>query len=104
MCFIFSNIRHHLFQMSTKNLEKFNKAEMSNAAKEDDASRSAMYKNQKLEKLPEETVQFNKVKYQLFFIERSKRIAFCFKGDLYIKIEFGGIMESFCVIKIFSYI
>lgn len=55
--------------MSTKNLEKFNKAEMSNASKEDDASHSSMYKNQaKVEKNPEETVKFNKVScFNIFF-------------------------------------
>lgn len=48
--------------MSTKNLEKFNKAEMSNAVKEDDAARSAAYKSKaKLDKAPDETVKFNSV-------------------------------------------
>lgn len=56
------NIFALFFQMSAKNLEKFNKAEMSNAAREDEASRTSMFKAQlKLEKTPEETVKFNKV-------------------------------------------
>ncbi|XP_035230883.1 SR-related and CTD-associated factor 4-like isoform X2 [Stegodyphus dumicola] len=48
-------------EMSTKNLEKFTKAEMSNSA-DDDVSRSSLFKTQmKVEKPPEEnTVKFNK--------------------------------------------
>lgn len=48
-------------EISAKNLEKFNKVEMSNAVKEEEMSRSLAYKNQvKVEKAPEETVKFNK--------------------------------------------